>query len=79
MDALLFPLSSLSAPPVKIGSTEFSEIFQSIHPYMQKDIPKQRRHKPEAISVDERFMSIQYRQSSSNIYQWISLLHHHTI
>jgi hypothetical protein len=79
MDTLLFPLSSLSAPLVKIGSTEFSEIFQTIHPYMQQDIPEQRRHKPEAISVDERFVSIQYRLSSSNIYQWISLIHHHTI
>jgi hypothetical protein len=44
---------------------------------MQQNITEQRKHKLEAISLEERFMTIQYRQSSSNIYQWVSL-HHQT-
>jgi hypothetical protein len=42
---------------------------------MLQNIPEQRRHTPDAITLEERFMAIQYRQSSSNIYQWVS--HHH--
>jgi hypothetical protein len=55
--------------------TECSEMIQTIYQSRQQNITEQGRHKPEAISLEERFMSIQYRQASSNIYQWVSLLH----
>jgi len=55
--------------------TECPEMFETNYQSKQQNIPEQRRHQPEAISLQECNMAVQYRRFSSNIYRWIYLRH----
>jgi len=59
MIILLVPPSSLVALLLKTGSIECDELFETINKYNR--ILKSSKDKPEAVSLQERFMLIQYR------------------